>query len=196
MTDSLAATVHTGQPAAEAPVTMVLTRKVKRGHGQAFEAAVERLIAAASAYPGYLGATVERPAPGGRSYRIVVFFTSEAARRAWMGARERLAHLAELAPHVAGRDRVRVALGQSAWLAPPDGGPGEGDAPRYKLALLRWAAVFPLVTGLNWLLAPVLSGQPVPVQTFVLSVILIVVTTWLVMPRLTRLCAGWLFAGR
>lgn len=64
--------------------------------------------------------------------------------------------------------------------------------PRYKVALLTWAAAFPLLTALNVLLRPLLSVLPLPGRTLLLTGLLISLLTYVILPRLTRLCASWL----
>jgi uncharacterized protein len=63
---------------------------------------------------------------------------------------------------------------------------------RYKTALLTWAAAFPLLTALNVLLHPLLAALPLPGRTFLLTGLLISLLTYVILPRLTRLCANWL----
>lgn len=62
--------------------------------------------------------------------------------------------------------------------------------PRYKVALLTWAAAFPLLTALNVLLHPLLGALPLPGRTLLLTGLLIGLLTYVVMPRLTRLCTN------
>ena len=64
--------------------------------------------------------------------------------------------------------------------------------PRYKMALLTWAGAFPLLTAVNVLLGPVLGALPLPGRTLLITGILIGLLTYVIMPRLTRLCATWL----
>jgi hypothetical protein len=71
-----------------------------------------------------------------------------------------------------------------------------GSPPRYKMALLTWAAAFPLLTAVNVLLGPELASLPLLGRTFLVTGILTSVLTFVVMPRLTHLCANWLFATR
>jgi antibiotic biosynthesis monooxygenase (ABM) superfamily enzyme len=74
------------------------------------------------------------------------------------------------------------------------------DAPsRLKMALLTWAAAFPLLTALNVVFGPHLAALPLPVRTLLLTGIMVGLLTYVIMPRLTRGCAGWLLrpsAGR
>jgi antibiotic biosynthesis monooxygenase (ABM) superfamily enzyme len=64
--------------------------------------------------------------------------------------------------------------------------------PRYKMALLTWAGAFPLLTAVNVLLGPVLVALPLPGRTLLITGLLIGLLTYVIMPRLTRLCATWL----
>ncbi|HLJ66243.1 MAG TPA: hypothetical protein VKX16_02635 [Chloroflexota bacterium] len=64
--------------------------------------------------------------------------------------------------------------------------------PRYKLALLTWAAAFPLLTAVNVLLGPLLAVLPLPGRTLLMTGLLINLLTYVIMPRLTRLCSTWL----
>ena len=64
--------------------------------------------------------------------------------------------------------------------------------PRYKMALLTWAAAFPLLTAVNVFLGPLLVTLPLPGRTLLMTGLLIGLLTYVIMPRLTRLCAAWL----
>jgi antibiotic biosynthesis monooxygenase (ABM) superfamily enzyme len=66
------------------------------------------------------------------------------------------------------------------------------SSPRYKTALLTWAAAFPLLTALNVILQPLLAALPLPGRTFLLTGLLISLLTYVILPRLTRLCTNWL----
>ena len=74
--------------------------------------------------------------------------------------------------------------------ARPPSGP-----PRYKLALLTWVAAYSVITLLLALLGPAIASWPLALRTFLISVAMVVTLTWVVMPRLTLLCRGWLHAS-
>ena len=58
------------------PVTVVITRTVREGSEEAFEAAVRAWISRALAFPGHLGVHMLRPPHGGREYGAVLTFRS------------------------------------------------------------------------------------------------------------------------
>lgn len=70
-----------------------------------------------------------------------------------------------------------------------------GAPPRYKVALLTWAAAYAVITLVLAVLGSTMAAWPLAVRTLVLSLTMVVTLTWLVMPRLTRVFATWLHAG-
>lgn len=72
---------------------------------------------------------------------------------------------------------------------------GATRRPRYKLALLTWAGAYALITAVLAILGPAMATWPLPLRTLVVSVTMVVVLTWLVVPGLTRLFARWLAAA-
>ena len=63
---------------------------------------------------------------------------------------------------------------------------------RHKLALLTWAVVYPLITGLLVILEPWLSGLALPLRTLLLTAILVPAMVYLAMPFATARLKGWL----
>jgi antibiotic biosynthesis monooxygenase (ABM) superfamily enzyme len=60
------------------------------------------------------------------------------------------------------------------------------------MALLTWAGAWGLITLILWLLGPVTATWPLPLRTLVISVLMVLGLTWVVIPNLTRIFAGWL----
>ena len=67
-----------------------------------------------------------------------------------------------------------------AWEASPE---------RWRMALLTWVGIWPLVSLSLWLIAPHLAGLPFLLQTALNSALLVLAMTYLVMPWLARLAA-------
>jgi antibiotic biosynthesis monooxygenase (ABM) superfamily enzyme len=67
-----------------------------------------------------------------------------------------------------------------------------GPPPRHKMALLSWPGAWALITLILWALGPAIRTWPLPLQTLVVSALMVVGMTWLVMPYLTRVFAVWL----
>jgi uncharacterized protein len=74
-------------------------------------------------------------------------------------------------------------------LAPP------AAPPRFKLALLTWAGAYAVITAILGVLGPTMAGWPLALRTLVLSVLMVSVLTWVIVPTLVRLFRPWLFAA-
>jgi antibiotic biosynthesis monooxygenase (ABM) superfamily enzyme len=64
--------------------------------------------------------------------------------------------------------------------------------PRHKMALLTWAGAWAMITLILSVLGPVIATWPLPLQTLVVSVLMVLALTWVVIPTLTRVFAVWL----
>ena len=181
---------------AAGPVTATVTRRVKPGHEPAYEEFLAGINGAAKAFPGYLGEEVFRPAGGaGGEYRIIYRFDSPAHLRAWLDSGERAAWLARAEPHVAGPMRTEFLTGLESWFTLP-AQPGAPPPPPYKMAIVTWAAIFPLITLVVAASAPLIGGLPLVPRLAVTTLVTVSLMTWVVMPRVTWLLRRWLYPGR
>ena len=185
---------------ADGPVTTTVTRRIKPGHEAAYEGFLAGISGAARAFPGYLGIEIFRPTGGqgrgeGGEYRIVYRFDSPAHLHAWLDSAERAAWLARAEPHVAGPMRTQILTGLESWFTLPTQ-PGAPPPPPSKMALVTWATIFPLITGVVVATAPLLGGLPLVVRLAVTTGVTVPLMTWVVMPRVTRLLHRWLYPDR
>lgn len=182
---------------AAGPVTATVTRRVKPGHEDAYEEFLAGISGAAKAFPGYLGDEVFRPADGtGGEYRVVYRFDSSAHLRGWLESRERAAWLERAEPHVAGPMRTQFLTGLESWFTLPTQ-PGTPAPPPYKMAILTWVTIFPLITLVVVVSAPLIGSLPIVPRLAVTTLVTVSLMTWAVMPRVTRLMRRWLYpAGR
>ncbi len=184
-----------GRPADDAagPVTSVVTRRVKPGHEHSYEQFLEGIIAAATRFPGHLGVEVFRPeSASAGEYRVVYRFDTRDHLRAWLDSDEHAAWLERAEPHVIGPVRRQYLTGLETWFTDP-GRPGAPPPPRYKMALLTWATIFPLITLVVVVLNPMLIGLPLVLRLAITTGVTVPLMTWVVMPRATRLLRGWLY---
>jgi len=173
---------------ADGPVTTTVTRRVQPGHEAAYEAFLAGISAAASAFPGYLGIEIFRPTPAGQGgeYRTVYRFDTAAHLHAWLDSPQRAAWLARAEPHAAGPMRTQVRTGLEGWFTLP-AQPGVPPPPPSKMALVTWATIFPLITGVVVAAAPLLGPLPLVARLAVTTGVTVPLMTWVVMPRVTRL---------
>src|SRR5262245_40699222 len=182
--------------AAAGPVTATVTRRVKPGHEAAYEQFLAGIGGAAKAFPGYLGEEVFRPASAeGGEYRIVYRFDSPAHLRAWLDSGERAAWLARAEPHVASPMRTQYLTGLEGWFTLPTQ-PGAPPPPAYKMAVLTWATIFPLITLVVVVSAPLIGKLPLVPRRACAPLVTGALMTWVARPRATRLVRRVLCPGR
>jgi antibiotic biosynthesis monooxygenase (ABM) superfamily enzyme len=180
----------------DGPVTTTVTRRVKPGHEPFYEQFLEGIIAAASHFPGHLGAEVFRPQTAvAGPYRIVYRFDTAQHLRAWLDSPEHAAWLQQAEPHVIGPLRRQVLTGLEAWFTLPSQ-PGAPPPPRYKMAIVTWVTIFPLITLVVVASAPLIGSLPLVARLAVTTLVTVSLMTWVVMPRVTRLLRGWLYPDR
>jgi antibiotic biosynthesis monooxygenase (ABM) superfamily enzyme len=82
--------------------------------------------------------------------------------------------------------------GLESWFTLP-GQPGLVPPPPYKMALVTWLTIFPLITAIVAVTGPMLKGLPLAVRLAITTAIAVPLMTWVVMPRVTRLLRRWLY---
>lgn len=175
------------------PVTVSIARRVRPGKEQAYESWVRQIIAAVSRYPGHLGVAVLRPVPGGRSdYVLVDRFDSLQHQQNWEQSAERAGFLQRLADLTDGEERIQKVSGLEFWFSLPEV-PAEAVPHRHKMTLVITLAVFFLGMLLNGLFGDVLQQLPLVMRVAALSIVQVVVLSYLLMPRLTALLKHWLY---
>jgi antibiotic biosynthesis monooxygenase (ABM) superfamily enzyme len=178
------------------PVTTTVTRRVKPGHEVFYEQFLEGISAAARRYPGHLGIDIFRPEDVRTGeYRTVYRFDTEDHLRAWLESDDRAAWIERAEPHVIGPMHTRVLTGLETWFTLP-GGTESRPPPAWKMTLVTWAAIFPLITLVVVAITPLIERLPLVVRLAVTTAITVPLMTWIVMPRLTRLLRGWLYPVR
>jgi antibiotic biosynthesis monooxygenase (ABM) superfamily enzyme len=178
------------------PVTTTVTRRVKPGHEEFYEQFLEGIIAAARQYPGHLGVEVFRPeSASAGEYRTVYRFDSAEHLAAWLDSDEHAVWLERAEPHVIGPMRTSFITGLEGWFTLP-GSPGTPPPPPYKMAVVTWITIFPLITGLIVVLGPLLKDLPLVPRLAITTAITVPLMTWVVMPRVTRLLRRWLYPGQ
>ncbi|MBO9998463.1 MAG: hypothetical protein J7641_05555 [Cyanobacteria bacterium SID2] len=178
------------------PVTLSVARKVKPGCEEAFEKFISGVTAAAMTFEGYLGATIIRPSdPKDLEYRIIFKFDRRSNLLRWQESECRRQWLARAESLTLGSPIIEVLTGLETWFTLSSRQPVI-PPPRYKMAVVTWIAIFPLVNLINVLLGPALAPLAPVGRSFVSTAILVPLMTYVVMPRMTRLFAKWLYPRR
>jgi antibiotic biosynthesis monooxygenase (ABM) superfamily enzyme len=172
-------------------ITVVVAREVASGREDAFHRWVTELLVAAQRCPGYLGSGLLEPAPGGSTWHVVYRFDTADHLAGWESSPVR-GELLERGAAFMETVAVRRLDGMEAWFEP---GPGRPPAPppRWKTFLVTAVVILVLQALLSLLLRPLVGGWPLFLRTAAVIVPLVALMTWVVMPRLSRLLAGWLY---
>ncbi|QJR36848.1 antibiotic biosynthesis monooxygenase [Gemmatimonas groenlandica] len=175
------------------PVTVVVTRRVKAGRQAEYEAWLTQLLRDVTALPGYLGTTVHRPPPGGpREYTSVFRFDSIASLRAFESSDLRRHALQAVSSLVEADAAWRQLSGLEFWFSPP-AGTVVPQPSRARMAIVMVVVVYALVLSIGQLVGVALAGAPSAMRLLVTIVIEVALMTWVIMPRLTRVLARWIY---
>lgn len=182
-------------PAAQAPtapeaVHVAILRKVRPGREQEFERRVQEFFQEAERQPGVHGAYLIRPfadAPS-HEYGILRSFASAEDRDRFYASDLYRRWNEAVAPLVEGPPRLQSLHGMEAFFRPQGSSP---PPPRWKMAIVTWIGVTPAVyVFANGI--PALVALPKLLNLFVVNAFVVASLTWVLMPFLTRVFAGWL----
>jgi antibiotic biosynthesis monooxygenase (ABM) superfamily enzyme len=173
-------------------MTVLVARRVLAERRDAFEAAMRELTEQAVTYPGHLGVSVFRPAAGEAEYRILFKFDRKSRLDAWRADPATQALIAKADDLTEGDARVDTLTGLETWFTTPS---GHKPPPRPKMAVVTWCVLFPLVSFLLTALQPLLKAIPFLMGTLLVTGLVTLLMTYVIMPRLTRVLAPWLFNG-
>ena len=180
------------------PVTVVISRKVKPGCKKAFEKFISGITAAAMTFDGHLGTNVFRPnSPQDNEYRIIFKFDRASNLQIWEESECRRQWLARAESLRLEPAKIRVITGLETWFTLPSP-KTVSPPPRYKMATVTLLTLFPLIQLANFTLAPLLELLPLPLllRSLIITAIIVMVMTYVAMPRTTRLFSRWLYPKR
>jgi uncharacterized protein len=173
-------------------VTVVVTRKVKQGRESEYEDWLRRLLEESKSMKGYLGATIHKPAPGSTEYTSIFRFDTVDNLRKFEESELRSRYLREVVDYVEADAIWKKFTGLEFWFSPPKGTVIPQPS-RFRMALVMIAVVFGLVLSIGQLVGMVAAEVPSYIRLFVTISIEIFLMTYILMPRITRLLAEWIY---
>ncbi len=175
------------------PLAVMVTRRARAGRETEFERLTAGMINAAQGFEGHLGGYLIDPEPGNPGvYRTLFAFDTPAHLRAWTQSAERRSWLDSIAEISDDQGNLRILSGLEGWFELPSTRT-KTPPPRYKMAIVSWLGIFPLVLILSNTVGP-LAASIHPILAIVAVTMLVAAgMTWLVAPFLTRLFAFWLY---
>lgn len=179
------------------PATLILTRRVKMGHGPAFEDLLRRFVAESRQFDPDGNATVLCPrADGPPVYTLIRHFESERDMRAWRDSQVRARLLAETDEHGVEEAEFQQACGSEGWLEQPASTMVEKPS-KWRTMLVGAVALIPVVEGVNYLLVPLVSPDlPRWARPLATLPVTIPLMQYVVMPTATRVFRRFLYPHR
>ena len=185
---------HTGKTReidCDTPVTIIVKRRPRPGKEKEFEKIVSGISQAAMTFKGHLGINIFRPTRTTNYYRIVFKFDSRKNFIAWETSDIRQKWLERFNEVDAGDPQLEVLSGLETWFTSAD---EEAVVPprKHKMMVVVWLSVFPLSILLNYLLRPMISELHIVLQIAMISVVIVILMTYIVMPFMSKLFHRWL----
>ena len=178
--------------AANKPIYVAVTRKIKAGCEEEFQAALRVFFQSSLGQPGVHGASMLIPPPGSssREYGILRTFVNERERDAFYASPLFQEFKNRVAPLTDGEPNYRQLHGLEAWFRNPSG----PNPPTWKMALLTFVAVWPVSMAVPAALNPLIGNAVGPIIfAGAVAAGIVLVLTWVAMPILVRLAKRWLF---
>jgi len=175
-------------------VTVIVTEQVADKHQSTFEHELATVIAALAEMPGNLGVNVIRPEHGKGPYHLIYKFDTRDHLEAWRNSETHMRWCERKCVFTATPPSVHTLSGLETWFSLP-GPVVTPPPPKYKMAIVSWCAIFPIISVLLFALMPVLTPFPLPLRGAVIAAVAILLMTYLMMPLATRVFKGWLYPG-
>ncbi len=175
------------------PITVVISRRVKKGKEKAFEKLSTKMTEAAARFPGHQGAVFLRPgSPSDPEYRIIFKFDNREHLDAWLASDEREGWLKDIESQLEKPSAMEVMPGLVPWFSLPGQNPVQPPL-KYKMAIVTWLAIFPTVSFIFWLFGERLLTLPLLLRTSIMTAFIVILMTYIIMPQFTRWFSFWLF---
>lgn len=173
-------------------VTAVISHIVRPGREQGYEEWFRGIAADARTFKGHLGVSAIRPRDHAHpEYVVILKFDHYNNLKTWLESEVRQEWIERLQPLIEKPEAIQTLTGLETWFSLPN--QPLKSPPRYKMALVTWLGVFVTLAVLSRLLSPILSGLPILLNQLITTGLVVLVLTYLVMPRLTKLFKKWLY---
>ncbi|KRP58543.1 antibiotic biosynthesis monooxygenase [Pseudomonas trivialis] len=179
-------------------VTLVVKHLIKRGREADYEAWLRRIVRIAGERPGHLGVDVVRGTQNGQAlFTCVLRYRSTHDLEVWLDSAQRKQLIDEAAPMLADGDNTEVGGANEFWFTPL--ADSAAKPPRWKQAVVSLCVILPQTLILPFIWGPILRLHPFlsnyVVSTFLVTLTIVLLVVYLLMPAATRLFAPWLEAS-
>lgn len=170
----------------------IARRHARPGCEASYEALVRGMFADTRKFQGFLGADIIPPQTEGGEYQVVLRFATQQDLDRWDLSDVRQLWHQRLHAVAEGDPDYRLLSGLEAWFALP-AAPSNHQPVRWKMAFVTWLGIFPTVSLLLYFVAPLLASWPFLLRTAAITGLVVLLMTWVIMPRFVRAFRQWLF---
>ncbi|MBA2929917.1 antibiotic biosynthesis monooxygenase [Pseudomonas sp. CCUG 57209] len=179
-------------------VTLVVKHLIKQGQEANYEAWLRRIVRIAGERPGHLGVDVVRSKQNNLAlFTCVLRYRSTDDLETWLDSPERKTLIVEASPMLADGDKTEIGAVNEFWFAPL--ADSAVKPPRWKQAVVSLFVILPQTLLLPFIWGPILRLHPFlsnyVVSTFLVTLTIVLLVVYLLMPAATRLFAPWLEAS-
>lgn len=177
-------------------ITIVVSHYVQQGKEQEFERALKQVIEQAKSFEGYDGIqTIKVNNKVENEYILMIRFDTEYNYRIWESSNIRKAWSKELKEYILKESQVRFQEGLEFWFSLPQ--QTNTTVPKkWKMALLTWVVIYPMILALSTLSGVYLSFVHPFLRMLIVSMILVTLMSYFIMPKVTTIFASWIFNKR
>ena len=177
-------------------ITIVISHYVKIGLEQEFEQALKSVIQQAKQFKGYEGVQIIQPNTNAHNeYLLLVRFDSEANYQTWQRSDIRRGWSERLQRFIQKESQVCFQEGLEFWFSRPQISTLVPPT-RWKMALITWLVIYPLILLLSNIVGLYLGFLPLSLRLLLVSMTLVALMTYFLMPWVTKTFAFWIFPKR
>ncbi|MFF2176546.1 antibiotic biosynthesis monooxygenase [Lysinibacillus sp. NPDC058147] len=175
------------------PVTTIVTWKIQEGREQQFEAWRHEIEAAATKFPGHMGVNLIVPNNGIREYTVVFRFDTIEHLRAWQESDIRRDLLKKAERLQATNPTYKTESSLAYWFVtsktpvPPS---------KWKMSVVTVLGVWPLSKLVPIVIGPIIKNMNPIISSFLVSVCIVSLLSWVVMPIFGKIFHPWLQNNR
>lgn len=175
------------------PVTATIAQSIDPSCQDAYEALLVGIHSEVRAFGGFLRREIIKSSVGPFiDYTFILHFDNEDNLHRWERSAERAQWITRMSGLAAKTTPLQVLTGLETWFTLK---PGQAivPPPRYKMAIVTWVAIFPLISLQSYAMKFALGDMHTILHAFIATMVLVPLMTYIVMPRMTRLMHSWLY---
>lgn len=172
------------------PVTSIIRRRIREGCEADYQEWSEGISQACSRFEGHLGTQIVRPVDPRGEYVTIISFDRYENYQAWEESEERSRWLDQVRPLTEGKPSREHIEGLNYWLT-PIGEQKRAWPPDFRMVLVAFFAIWPIVHFLRPLLAPYMPTHPL-LASISSTAIISLVMGYVSLPLMVKLFRRWL----